>query len=101
MNNQQVLSLLGLAFRARHTVLGEGLVLQQVKHYPNSIIFLANDAGQNITKKVQNKAKTYQITLIEWFSSDELSQALGKQHRKLVLVTDKGFITRFLEYINS
>jgi len=101
MNKDRVLSLLGLASRAQKLVLGENFVLEQLKHYPESIIFIASDSGQNITKKIQNKANTYQITVIRDYSSDELSRALGKEHRKLILVTDKGFCTKFMEYLNS
>jgi len=101
MNPDRVLSLLGLASRAQKLVLGENFVLEQLKHYPESIIFMASDSGQNITKKVQDKAKTYNITVVRDYSSEELSHALGKEHRKLVLVTDKGFCMKFMEYLNS
>lgn len=101
MNSVKMLSLLGLASRAGKLVHGENLVLEQIKHYPDSMVFLATDSGQNVTKKIYDKATTYNVTIVHSFSSEELSHALGKQHRKLVLVTDKGFITRFLEYLNS
>lgn len=101
MNSEKVLSLLGLAARARKLVIGENLAIEQFKHNPESIVFLAKDSGQNITKKVQDKAKTYNITVNRDFSSEELSHALGKGNRKLVLVADKGFCMKFLEYLHS
>lgn len=100
-NKQKVLSLLGLAMRARQITLGEELILKALKNNEASLLFLSSDAGNNIKKKVYNKAKTYQAHVIEDFTSSEISQAIGKENRKLVLVTDKGFIKKFLEYINS
>ena len=57
MNNEKVLNLIGLAMRARKLVLGQDFVLSALKASPQSIIFLASDAGDNIVKKINNKAK--------------------------------------------
>ena len=100
MNKEKTLNLLGLATRARKVIVGEGFVLKGIKE-PNAIIFLASDAGENIKKKINDKANTYNKLVITDFDSDELSNAIGKENRKVVLVTDKGFIKKFTEYINS
>ena len=100
-NKVKALNLLGLAMRARQVILGEELILKALRTSENALLLLATDCGNNIKKKVHNKANTYQAHLIEEFTTDELSRALGKNNRKLVLVTDKGFIEKFLEYMNS
>jgi ribosomal protein L7Ae-like RNA K-turn-binding protein len=100
-NSQKILNLLGLATRARKVVLGQEFVIKELARNPKSIIFLANDSGNNLTKKINNKAKTYEAIVIDKFNTTEISKAIGKQNRKIVLVTDKGFIQKFLEYINS
>jgi ribosomal protein L7Ae-like RNA K-turn-binding protein len=87
------LSLLGLAVRARKVIHGEDAVLHQVAKYANNVLFLAADAGQNITKKIHNKATTYNLHVINTYSSEALSQATGKQHVKVLLITDNGFST--------
>jgi ribosomal protein L7Ae-like RNA K-turn-binding protein len=39
--------------------------------------------------------------MINSFTTDELSKAIGKENRKVILITDKGFIKKFKEYLNS
>ena len=64
-------------------------------------MFLASNSGDNIKKKISDKAKIYPFTLVDVFHSDELSKAIGKENRRLILVNDKGFKKKFLEYLNS
>lgn len=97
---EKILNLLGLATRARMITLGEDFVLKKMQE-SNAIVFLASDAGNNIKKKINDKAKTYNIIVVSDFSTDEISQAMGKTNRKVVLVQDKGFVKKFTEYINS
>jgi ribosomal protein L7Ae-like RNA K-turn-binding protein len=80
--------------------LGEEFVLKEIA-VKQGLVFLATDAGENIKKKLRNKTKTYNTMLLEEFTSTELSNAIGKVNRRVVLVTDKGFIKKFMEYINS
>ncbi len=102
MNNKEtkILNLLGLAQKARKTILGEDFVLSSLKEN-NSIVFLASDAGDNITKKITDKCNYYNTLLYTNLTSETLSKAIGKQNRKVVLVTDGGFYKKFTEYINS
>ena len=102
MNNRdKILNLLGLATRARQITLGAEFVIKSITTSPTALVFLATDAGENLTKKINDKAKTYNVEVINTYTSSELSKAMGKENRKVVLVTDKGFIKKFLEYINS
>ncbi len=87
--------------KAGQVVLGEDLVLKAMSCNPGGIVFLANDAGNNITKKINNKSNTFNYTLVHTYSSTELSKAIGKVNRKLVLVSDKGFVKKFKEYLSS
>ena len=96
----KILNLLGLATRARKTVLGEEFVLREISN-PNTLVFLASDAGNNITKKVNDKAKTYNKQVVTLFTSEELSKAIGKDNRKVVIVKDKGFNAKIKEYLQS
>ena len=100
MNKEKILNLIGLATRARKVVLGEEFVLKGMRDQ-ETIVFMASDAGNNIRKKMKNKTTTYNALLIEDFSSDELSRAVGKNNRKVVLIADKGFIKALKELINS
>lgn len=101
MSNQKILNLIGLATRARKVTLGQDAVFAKLPHENHKILFLASDAGNNTKKKVHNKANTYNAILVERFNSDELSKAVGKTNRRIVLVTDRGFISKMKEYLDS
>ncbi len=101
MNKQKIFNLLGLAFRARKLQLGEGMVLNGLSSNEFNLVFLASDAGENIKDKIVKKTEYYKVVLIDCFSSDELSKAIGKENRKVILVSDKGFIDKFIEYLDS
>ena len=101
MNNQKILNLLGLAFRARKITLGEEFVLKELAKDQDSLVFLASDAGENIKNKIIKKTDYYSVILIDSFTTDELSKAIGKENRKVILVSDKGFNKKFKEYLNS
>ena len=97
----KILNLLGLAARARMITLGEEFVLKTLPKSSHNLVFLASDAGKNISGKIINKTDTYGALVIKTFTTDELSKAIGKENRKVILVTDKGFIDKFKEYMNS
>jgi len=101
MNKEKILNLLGLAYRARKLHLGEGLVLKGLSSNKFNLVFLASDAGDNIKGKIVNKTEYYNAEFIDCFTSDEISKAIGKENRKVILVSDKGFIDKFIEYLNS
>ena len=96
----KILNLLGLATRARKIILGEEFVLKAMRN-TNLIVFLASDAGSNITKKIINKAHTFNCTIIDIFTTDELSKAIGKENRKVMIIDDRGFNKKIQEYLNS
>jgi ribosomal protein L7Ae-like RNA K-turn-binding protein len=97
MNKKAVLQKLGLAARARMLTVGEGLILKAFKKDQKQLVFLANDAGQNITKKMYQKQHAYQFHLVEDFSTEELSNAVGKEYIKAILLRDEGFIKTILD----
>jgi ribosomal protein L7Ae-like RNA K-turn-binding protein len=92
MSDKRVLGLLGLAARAGGLVDGSERVINAFKKTPHMIVFLATDAGENIQKKVKDKAAYYHTELNEMFTSSELSKAIGKEKRTVIAVTDKRFI---------
>lgn len=91
MNNTEKLSnLLGLAQRAGKLISGEELVIKAVQSGQARLVFLANDAGSNVTKKTTDKCNYYNIEFSTVFNALELSMAIGKP-RKTVAVVDAGF----------
>jgi len=91
MNKQRVLGMLGFAQRAGHVVTGEPVVLSKIRNNKAILVFLASDAAINTTKRITDKAHFYHIQLETSFSTDELSQAVGKINRKVIAVCDRQF----------
>lgn len=87
---QKLLNLLGLAQRAGRLISGEGLVVEAIQKGKAKLVFLAEDAAPNLSKKINDKSKTYQVEVVTAFSTLELSTAVGKA-RKVLAVTDAGF----------
>ena len=91
MTNLERLShLIGLAQRAGKVISGEGLVVKAIQSQQVALVFLANDAGPNVTKKVTDKSNYYNVEVSTVFNALELSAALGKP-RKVVAIADAGF----------
>ena len=87
---QKVLNLLGLAQRAGRLISGEELVVDAIRKGQVKLVFLAEDAAPNLTKKITDKSKKYKVEVVTAFSTLELSIAVGKS-RKVLAVTDAGF----------
>lgn len=89
-NREKLSNLLGLAQRAGKLISGEELVIKAIQHQEAKLVFLANDAAVNLTKKITDKSTFYTIEVSTAFNALELSMALGKP-RKVVCVVDAGF----------
>lgn len=87
---QKILNLIGLAQRAGRLISGEELVVEAIQKGQAKLVFLANDAAANLSKKVTDKSYTYQVEVVTVFSTLELSAAVGMA-RKVLAVTDAGF----------
>ena len=82
---------LGLAYRARKVVVGTELVVDHIKKKNLYLVFVATDASALTKKKIHDKAKTYQVDVIDIYDSEQLSLAIGKIGIKVIGITDKGF----------
>ncbi|MGD9963732.1 MAG: YlxQ-related RNA-binding protein [Candidatus Izemoplasmatales bacterium] len=91
MNKEKTLSFLGLCQKAKKLVSGEAFSLEKIKNKEAQLVFLASDAGVNTTKRIKDKSLFYEIEVIEDFTTEELSKAIGKNNRKVIAILDKGF----------
>ncbi len=91
MNKSKILGHIGLAARARKITSGEDQVLDGIRSHRAKIVFLASDAGVNTTKRITDKSAFYNVMLITEFSTDEITNAIGKTNRKVIAVTDQQF----------
>jgi ribosomal protein L7Ae-like RNA K-turn-binding protein len=100
MKKIPVLNLLGIAKKANLLLSGETLVIEAIKKDQAKIVFLAEDSGINTAKKIRNKTKHYQVSLIDCFSATDLSDSIG-QKRNVIAITDQGLATKFQELITG
>jgi len=91
MTQQQWMSLLGLANRARKLISGEELVVKEVRSGKAKLVLLASDASKNTEKKISDKCAYYQIPLKRVENRSLLGQAIGKEARVVVAILDEGF----------
>lgn len=87
--------MLGLSRRAGQLVTGENLVLQAIRNNSVALVVLASDAGPTSAKKIRDKAKFYEVPLIEAWTKATISQATGLQ-RTVLAVKDSGFAQKIL-----
>ncbi len=87
-SKDKTLDLLGLAYRAHKTVLGEQ-VLKQIRKV--KLLILASDISVKSRERYMKKCYYYHIDSRSDFSSVELSQALGKENVKVIGIIDEGF----------
>ena len=81
------------------SISGEELVIKAVQSGQARLVFLANDAGSNVTKKTTDKCNYYNIEVSTVFNTLELSAALGKP-RKVVAIADAGFSKKMRTLMN-
>ena len=99
-NKQKVLNLLGLAQKAGKVISGTELVTHAIQGETVNLVFLASDSSENTIKEFVFLSEKFQIQLVKSFSSQEISDALGKK-RKVVAVQDRGFARAILDKLNK
>jgi ribosomal protein L7Ae-like RNA K-turn-binding protein len=101
MSNKQWASFLGLANRARKIISGEELVVREIRSRRAQLVLLAEDASVNTTKKIQDKCASYNVPLRKVTDRYELGQAIGKDSRVVVAVTDQGFAKKLMTMLDA
>ena len=72
MNKEKLANLLGLAQRAGRIISGEELTVKAIQEGKAHLVFLAQDAAPNLSKKITDKSRYYQVEVSTVFSTLEL-----------------------------
>ena len=88
MKQNQWMSLLGLANRARKIISGEELSVKEIRSGKAKLVLLSADASANTTKKITDKCKSYEVPYKMVENRELLGQAIGKEARVVVAVLD-------------
>lgn len=100
IQNKKVLGTLGLAMKAGVVVSGEFLTEKAIRDGLARMVIVAEDASANTKKKFSNSCQYYQVPYIEFGDKDVLGNAIGKQFRAVLAVTDAGFAKSLGEKLN-
>jgi len=100
MKQNQWMSLLGLANRARKIISGEELTVKEIRNGKAKLVLLAADASTNTTKKITDKCNSYQVPLKIVEDRYLLGQAIGKEARVIVAVMDDGFAKKLVTLLD-
>lgn len=90
MIQNKVLSLLGLATKARKSVSGEFSVEKAVKEKRAQLVIVAEDASDNTKKQFRNMCAYYQVPIYFLCSKAEIGHAMGLEMRASTAVLDSG-----------
>lgn len=93
MLNKDVLSLLGLAARARKISCGD-VLLKDIRHQKTYLVLIGEDASDNTKKKYTDKCSYYHVDCMIIGQIDDLSLAIGKDNRVAVGINEKGFASK-------
>lgn len=97
--NDKILNYIGLATGASKTIIGEEKTLEAIKTNKTQIVLLASNAGKSTAKRINDKSKTYGVTVIDKYTNEELSQATGTYNRVVLAIADKGFARKIKELL--
>lgn len=87
----KTLTNLGLVKRASKIVIGTDNVILQMRKGNIKLIFLASDTEHNTTKKITDKAKFYNVEVINRYTSEDLDNSLGGNKFHVIGINDSGF----------
>ncbi len=101
MNKEKILGVIGLAYRAKKIVTGEESSLKLIKGNAAKMVFLASDTAHSTTKRVTDKCKYYQVLLINSFTTEELSKAVGRENIKVLGLSCPNFYQLISNYLEK
>ena len=88
----EILSLLGLCFRAGKLISGDDAVADSVSAGEARLLILAGDGGANITRRVQRHEQEKGVPVLRLEdSAQEIGWALGRKPTAICCITDIGF----------
>lgn len=96
----KVLNLLGLAYRARKVIRGEENVVKSMQLGKIRMVFVASDSSKRTIDKFSKKCFFYNVPVVFDYSTDELSNAIGRPMCKILAITDQGFYEALKNIIN-
>lgn len=89
MQNDKVLSMLGIAAKAGNVVSGEFSTEKAVKSGHAYLVIVSSEASENTKKSFSNMTDFYHVPCYFYGGKEELGRSIGKQFRASLAVTDE------------
>ena len=99
-DNKRLLSLVGLATRARKVVSGEFSTEKSVKSGKSHLVIVSEEASDNTKKKFTNMCTYYKVPICYFGEKGELGHAMGKEMRASLAVVDEGLAKAIVKLMN-
>lgn len=100
VNSKKLLSLIGLATRARKVVSGEFSTEKSVKSGKSRMVIVSEEASDNTKKMFTNMCAHYKVPIYLFGTKDELGHAMGQEFRASLSVEDAGFAKSMAALMN-
>ncbi len=97
MQQDRILSMLGLAERAGKVASGEFSTEKAVKSQRAFLVVVSTDASENTKKMFRDMCSFYQVPMYLYATKETLGHAIGKQHRASLAVVEEGFANSLIE----
>ena len=91
IQSKKVLGSLGLAMKAGCVVSGEFMTEKAIRDGRAKLVIVAEDASDNTRKKFIDSCHFYKVPCARFGDRELLGNAVGKEFRASLAVTDKGF----------
>ena len=101
MKSSKALSLVSLATKAGKTASGEFCTEKEVKTGMAELVIVAEDASANTKKKFKNMCDFYEVPIYFYGDKDTLGNAIGKEFRATLAVTDAGFAKGIKKHLET
>ena len=90
MQQDKILSMLGLAAKAGKIASGEFSTEKAVKSHQAFLVIISAEASENTKKKFRNMCAFYEVPIFCYGTKDALGAAVGCEFRASIAVTDAG-----------
>ena len=91
MNNDKILSLMGLAKKAGKLKGGEYCVEAELKKGRAKLVVAALDASDNTKKSYSDMCMYRKVPFALYSNKEDLGRSIGSNERAAVVITDEGF----------
>ena len=91
MQNNKVLSMLGLSMKAGKVKSGAFAATDAIKSGKAWRVIIATDASDNTKKEFSDMCTFYEVPFSEYSTKEDLGRAIGKEERSVLAVCDEGF----------